>query len=95
MYKVPKFPVGGLYIHKIQKTLFRTLNFKAQASKSCSLQYSVKSIGWVVNSYKLWQLDSEDDRFTSISNAGNYYHSRRINKDQDLKLQLAIPLLCK
>ena len=42
--KVAKLPVGGLYIHKIQNTLLEILNFKAQASKSCSLQYSFKSI---------------------------------------------------
>jgi hypothetical protein len=42
--KVSKLLVGGLYIHKIQNTLFEILNFKAQASRSCSLQCSVKSI---------------------------------------------------
>jgi hypothetical protein len=42
--KVSKLPVGGLYIHRIQNTLLESLNFRAQASRSCSLQYSVKSI---------------------------------------------------
>jgi hypothetical protein len=42
--KVSKLPVGSLYIHKIQNTLLESLNFRAQASRSCSLQYSVKSM---------------------------------------------------
>jgi hypothetical protein len=43
--KVPKFPVGGLYIHVIQKTFFESLILRAQTSRSSSLQNFVRPIG--------------------------------------------------
>ena len=43
--KVPKFPVGGLYIHVIQKTFFEILILRPQTSRSSSLQNFVRPIG--------------------------------------------------